>query len=265
MKMKQTSFTILSDIHETHNTLTIQPSDFLLMCGDIILRSESKDFSSKRKYLKTFGKWLQHLPVKQIVMILGNHERDYQIDSNTIFNSFPFLPNLSILNGWKTIDNFHFFGISFPFNKNIQNVHQMKKFKEMKDRKQSKPTILMTHEPPYEILDYGISNRKIISDSFYHAGNKNLKKIDEWFQPDLHCFGHCHSSHGIMKNSKTMFVNASVVDDMNDPFKKPIQLIYSNGKFIPTDWKKMYSLTQFKKQISLDPFEFITSSNDYKK
>ena len=40
--------------------------------------------NNARKYLKTFGKWLQHLPVKQIVMILGNHERDYQIDSNTI-------------------------------------------------------------------------------------------------------------------------------------------------------------------------------------
>ena len=247
--MKVKRFTIFSDIHETHQTVSIQPSDFLLICGDIILRKNPS-------YLKSFGKWLEHLPVKNIVMILGNHERDCQIDSSVISTVFPVIPHLSIVNGFTTIDNFHFYGMSFPFVAKSIDYNHFRKTKKY-------PLIMMSHEPPFGILDYGIWKRKIILDNFYHAGSEVVKDVVEKLTPELHCFGHCHSSHGIIQSSKTMYVNGSLVDDMNDPFKKPIQIIYQNGRFIPTDWKKVIQLDRFLKDIKKDPFEFITSSNEY--
>ena len=247
--MKVKRFTIFSDIHETHQTVSIQPSDFLLICGDIILRKNPS-------YLKSFGKWLEHLPVKNIVMILGNHERDCQIDSSVISTVFPVIPHLSIVNGFTTIDNFHFYGMSFPFVAKSIDYNHFRKTKKY-------PLIMMSHEPPFGILDYGIWKRKIILDNFYHAGSEVVKDVVEKLTPELHCFGHCHSSHGIMKLNKTLFVNGAIVDDDNMLSFKPIQISYENNQFLPLQQHKCITLNQFLKQISEKPFNYLCRSKEY--
>ncbi|EDR27496.1 hypothetical protein, conserved [Entamoeba dispar SAW760] len=240
-------FTVISDVHNTHLSLALKKTDYLLICGDITNRGNKDN-------LKSFGKWLKNQPAKNIIMVLGNHEREGYINRSFIIKSFQSIPNLNILNGLQIINGFQFFGQSFPFkpvNTKLLSINP------------DKPLITLSHEPPYGIMDYGIYQRKIINDTFYHAGNKVVRKFIEEVQPQVHCFGHCHSSHGVCLFGKTLCVNSSLTDDEGQPFKKPICLMYKNKEFKLIDKSKYIPFYSFLKQKKIDPFEFIISKNEY--
>ena len=133
----------------------------------------------------------------------------------------------------------------------------------MKKRKENKPLICLSHEPPFNIMDYGIRKRQIINGKFFHAGSHPVRKFIDKYQPELHCFGHCHSSHGIMKLNKTLFVNGAIVDDDNMLSFKPIQISYENNQFLPLQQHKCITLNQFLKQISEKPFNYLCRSKEY--
>ena len=74
--------------------------------------------------------------------------------------------------------------------------------------------VLITHEPPYGILDLGVSNEHIGSISLYNEVVNRIK-------PKLHCFGHAHNSYGkIIKNDIT-FINSSILDSLYYIKNKP--------------------------------------------
>ena len=72
--------------------------------------------------------------------------------------------------------------------------------------------ILITHVPPYDVLDTTYNNK--------HVGSKLLRnEICNRIQPKIHIFGHNHDSEesfaeGEFKNgNKCLFVNACVLND----------------------------------------------------
>ena len=64
--------------------------------------------------------------------------------------------------------------------------------------------ILITHGPPFGILDRTISN--------YNAGCEMLLKKVNQIKPKLHVFGHIHEGYGMVEKDKTFFANASSVN-----------------------------------------------------
>jgi Icc-related predicted phosphoesterase len=62
--------------------------------------------------------------------------------------------------------------------------------------------ILITHGPPYGILD---KNRVGFS-----AGCQSLKRAVKRIHPKLHVFGHIHEAGGMVEMGGTTFVNACV-------------------------------------------------------
>ena len=68
--------------------------------------------------------------------------------------------------------------------------------------KDPRKIILLTHDPPYEILDT----------SFFgsNAGSVELRDFDEKIRPAMHVFGHIHESAGVVKYRDTIFVNAAL-------------------------------------------------------
>jgi Icc-related predicted phosphoesterase len=76
--------------------------------------------------------------------------------------------------------------------------------------------ILITHGPPYDMLDECLYSSK--ANKGNHAGCEELLKAICRIKPKLHVFGHIHESHGVKTiqwdgtDKKTTFVNACIMD-----------------------------------------------------
>lgn len=74
-----------------------------------------------------------------------------------------------------------------------------------------KPTILVTHYPPFSILDKG---KKIDAPSqSNHAGMPEINYLDAYYRPVVHVFGHCHSLGGIdVRHNGVIYANVARLD-----------------------------------------------------
>ena len=66
----------------------------------------------------------------------------------------------------------------------------------------SKKLIIITHDPPYDILDMSYFGS--------NAGMPDLRDVIERLKPAMHVFGHIHESAGVVKHKGTLFVNAAL-------------------------------------------------------
>ena len=66
--------------------------------------------------------------------------------------------------------------------------------------------ILVTHCPPYKILDESKKGK--------YGGSKGLREVVEKRKPKFHIFGHIHQGRGNLKLGETIFLNAAKM-----PFK----------------------------------------------
>ena len=64
--------------------------------------------------------------------------------------------------------------------------------------------ILITHGPPFRILDQNIKEQ--------HIGCKELFLAVQEIQPKLHAFGHIHESYGVVEKNYGQVINASLLD-----------------------------------------------------
>ncbi|MFH1237749.1 MAG: metallophosphoesterase family protein [Candidatus Aenigmatarchaeota archaeon] len=68
--------------------------------------------------------------------------------------------------------------------------------------KDPKKLIIITHDPPYDILDLSYFGS--------NAGMPELRDVIERLKPAMHVFGHIHESAGVVKHNGTLFVNAAL-------------------------------------------------------
>ncbi|MHB1059874.1 MAG: metallophosphoesterase family protein, partial [Rhodanobacter sp.] len=82
--------------------------------------------------------------------------------------------------------------------------------------------ILITHQPPYGILD-GIT---IDDGSRFHTGSHELLGAMLQIKPKLMVFGHIHEWGGNKIDlTSTICVNASIVNEYYQPVNKPVRVI----------------------------------------
>lgn len=77
-----------------------------------------------------------------------------------------------------------------------------------------KKIILVTHAPPYGILDQVAVDYRHYAVGTYgdkakdgHIGSYSLRKIVDKYHPFLHLFGHIHEAKGVEKIDNTTFIN----------------------------------------------------------
>ena len=75
--------------------------------------------------------------------------------------------------------------------------------------------ILITHGPPYGILDGEPGTSE-------HLGCPELLKAVQRIKPLVHIFGHVHSGYGVLDTSETTFINASLLGTKGDIANTPI-------------------------------------------
>ena len=166
-------------------------------------------------------------------------------------------------------------------------------FDSYKVSRKDKKIILVTHYPPYGILDRGFKYTPYRRGS--HTGLAEINKLVEIYNPIIHIFGHAHKSGGLaLYLNGTYFINVARLDRfarnqkcignytyiaLNNNNKPQIKHYYINGVIkrcsrcgkkvmIPPSWnickECMLKDELIVSQITLDPkitLQVITSNN----
>ena len=187
--------TAFSDTHGQHEYLKIPvKTDVLIFAGD---------FSGLSDMLSTiaFYKWFQEQPGTHKILVPGNH--DYYVESMGIQDWCHVL-----INSWVSIDGYMFFGS--PYTPTFMNWNYMKSEAELSRMYEYFPEIveiLITHGPPYNILDNFEGDR---------IGSTALRNYVDKIQPLHHIFGHNHEKGSTQitytREITTNFHNVAVLD-----------------------------------------------------
>ncbi len=212
----------ISDTHNKHKRVSVNECDILFHTGDF-------SFQGTNSELKNFAEWLDEQPADHIVMVPGNHEKlwekNYEAGVAIIKKA---CPRVHILNdSGVTIGNQKIWGSPvtpyfFDWAWNRARVPELvglhgAYIKDHWDLIPEDTTILLTHGPPYGILDevkqFGISKS---------VGCELLLDRVKQIKPDIHAFGHIHDGHGEKALDGTLYINASICDETYTPSNKPI-------------------------------------------
>lgn len=247
---------------------------------------------------------------KQIIWIVGNHDffsvedieditklesleskQSYKIKkySEKILSKHN---NIKLLYpcGYIEIDNIVFIGVSYNCTLNDEVKQTLK---------MNKKKILITHQPPFGILDsskyFFNKNEESNKDSIAHIGSKEILNIIDEYNPNIHIFGDSHSSgqrkltkYISFNNKPTLFVNISSASRMSqdkiiytgvygilDIDKMDIELRCLNGRkitceicneiaYIPYYWKRDKCSNCYENKSKIfDPHEIFKKSGNY--
>jgi len=210
---KKLRFVCVSDTHTRHSELNIPDGDVLLHCGDA-----SKYRTSHRDVVK-MNEYLGRLHHRHKVIISGNHEvclSPDQISHNQkLYSNAIYLQDSGI-----DIQGVHIYGT--PWHPKRGCCYQANAFAFPHERIQTKwdqiPSdvdILLTHAPPYGIMDReSIGNIGCV---------KLLTTVTNRVQPKVHIFGHTHAGRGACTltnqeektrgDKQTLFINAAILND----------------------------------------------------
>lgn len=234
----------ISDIHGFYPSLT--GGDLLILAGDYTARDTIKEWAEffswlkKQKYLKKIlvagnhdnflynsypkndKEALDLSEVQEFLKYMGeeiDHDFEYLCDSGTEFEG---------LKIWGSPWTSQFEGINprccaFTESFDCDNEYWLN---DHWDEIPSDTDILITHSPPYGILD------KEIRGTF--CGSKSLLEHLERIKCKIHVFGHIHEcggqqliykrpGHGIENN--TIMINASYVNERYKPVNKPMRIV----------------------------------------
>lgn len=203
---------IVSDTHGKHESLILPNADIIIHCGD--MTSMGKEFE-----IENFFKWFSSLnQFKHKICIAGNHDWLFETNSlmarNLIPNNIIYLEDSGmVINGLK------FYGtpVQKIFNNWAFNRSEEKLLKHWKAIP-GDVDVLITHTPPYMILDYVKQNK-------LHEGSLTLRnEVIQRIKPQIHCFGHIHESYGIVKIGETVFINASNLNSSYQYTNNPITI-----------------------------------------
>lgn len=222
----------ISDTHCLHNKIKIPECDILFHSGDVSGRGHYEEIDD-------FLNWYSSLDQALFkVFVFGNHDRckdprfftetegDKWVDSmfeefgvnkkdGTLFyleNSGLELLNLKI---WGSPYTPSFYRSHWSFN-----ADRGEEIKAVWDQIPYGLDVLITHGPPYGILDWIPKEHasKGCEDLLYSV----LKK-----RPTIHSFGHLHNDGGeIYKGAGMYFINAAMCDEQYRPKRSPVVIEY---------------------------------------
>lgn len=202
MKNKKMSIVHISDTHNYHRELQndLPAADMIIHSGDVSMYGEPKEVDD-------FAKWFIGLDYKYKIFIAGNHDYClYDQKAKAIQSHLP--ANCYYLyNSGVKINGINFWGEPFFMEDEIDN-----RFLKTKKRIPVDTDILISHRPPYGILDT----------SFKSFGCPDLLLAVLRIAPRYHLFGHVHDAYGIDKAQATTFINAALTNEKYELVNKPI-------------------------------------------
>lgn len=209
----------ISDVHGKQNKVTIPECDLLISAGDYSFRGET-DMIAK------FHSWLNKQPAKHIISVQGNHETGVEKDfvlakslATSVCPKVHFIDEgLIEIEGykiWCSAITPYFFNWAWNRYPGEDIQKHWNKIQEC--------DILVTHGPPYGILDSVLERNFLVGGTTErHCGCPQLLNKIKEIKPKLHIFGHIHPGHGYLVKDGTTFINASICNNEYKPVNKPI-------------------------------------------
>ncbi len=215
---------LLSDTHGYHDSIQIPYGDILIHAGDLTASGDVGQVSAA-------AKWLGSLPHRHKIAIAGNHDR--------LFERQPSLAKATLRSAGVTylqddginIDGLSIYGspwqpefMHWAFN--VPRGQLSKYWNQIP----SNLDILVTHGPPYGILDQRVpSGTRRVADwedkepfaGSDHIGDEELLAAIQRARPRIHVFGHIHRGYGTAKKEYTPFYNACICNEEYDPVNQP--------------------------------------------
>ena len=190
-------FIAISDTHGCHRQLKLPTGDVLLHSGDVCNQGNVE-------HVEDFIDWFDSLEYKYKIFLRGNHDIQLKTRMSLVDCELPD-GIIQLDHSGIEIEGIPIFGIGHPLRWSLKNWETIP----------MNTQILMTHLPPYSILD-----RPPLSPS---TGDKGLLKKVKSVNPKVHLFGHIHASYGKKKIGDTLFLNASAYKAskkriINEPF-----------------------------------------------
>jgi Icc-related predicted phosphoesterase len=185
---------LISDTHELHREIEVPTGDILIHAGDFTMNSRSAE------KLIDFNEWLGELPHADRVVIPGNHDSVVEDASRrALITNATLLINASVeiigLKFWGSPAT-PLLGEAFGV---VSDTARAKVYSLIP----ADTDILVTHGPPYGILDQAPGSDR-------HEGCHQLFAAVQTLKPMLHVFGHVHGAYGTYSTDDTLFVNAAL-------------------------------------------------------
>jgi predicted phosphodiesterase len=196
---------LISDTHGLHNRMGPLPEgDVLIHAGDFMNAGYDPNEAI------SFNRWLGQQPFEYRIVCAGNHDRYFQRlpeEARSLLSNGIYLEETGI-----TIEGLSFWGS--PYTPEFLDWAFMyprgDRAKEHWDRIPDELDVLITHGPPYGILDR-------IAPHGVHLGCEELLKAVEEKKPKVHVFGHIHAGAGLLRSGATQFVNAAYLNESYKP------------------------------------------------
>jgi len=184
---------LLSDTHGRHKKLNIPDGDVLVHCGDFSHRGNLAE-------TEAFGRWFATQPHTFKVLVPGNH--DAATENPVARNLLRSLGIEVLVDSGATIGGKRFHGS--PWTPRFGDWAWMRDDADLAqyfDCIPHNPDVLVTHGPPYGILDRNDAGTLCGSQQLLHAVTRA--------RPRLHVFGHIHEARGMCLRGDTDFLNVA--------------------------------------------------------
>lgn len=204
---------IISDTHGKHDRLDLPKGDMLIHAGDVSRVGEPKE-------IIRFLDWFEGQDFKYKIFIAGNHDFYFEnaIESE-LKNMIP--DGINYLNdSGVEIEGIKIWGspITPWFHNWAFNRRRGEEIKQHWNKIPKDTNILITHGPPFGILDTTSKNERV--------GCADLLEKMNSLKTTLHIFGHIHEAYGIYNTNKISFINASVLNQYGKLRNQPVVLKY---------------------------------------
>ncbi len=199
----------ISDVHGRWNKINIPECDLLISAGDYSFRGE-------KHIVKDFHAWLDKQPARHVISVQGNHEMWVEKnwdEAKQLVNTLA--PRIHFIQeGLVEIEGVKIWGSAItPW---FHDWAWNRSGRELEYHWSLIPNdinVLVTHGPPYEILDTvyfadGITIKERVGCYRLSERIKSLPNLK------LHVFGHIHSSAGEAYFNGVKYINAAICDEM---------------------------------------------------
>lgn len=203
---------MISDTHAKYNKLQIPECDLLISAGDY-------SFVGEKHIVKDFHEWLDVQPATHVISVQGNHEKWVEKNweqAKQLVNQVA--PAVHFVDeGGVEIDGVKIWCSAItPWFYDWAWNRSGKQLEDHWKRIPEDIDILVTHGPPYGILDTvyfpdGMTPKEQVGCYRLADRIKQLKKLK------LHVFGHIHGSSGEAYVDGVKYVNASICDEQYMP------------------------------------------------
>jgi len=204
---------LVADTHGLHRRLDVPCGDLFIHAGDFTLNSKPPSIISD------FNAWLGSLPHRHKVVVPGNHEFILEEPRNRggITNAILLVDSGVEIEGLRIWGSpvTPLYGGAFGKSNPEDRKRHWAQIPDGLD-------ILITHGPPFAILDHGGSAER-------REGCPQLLEAVFRALPRVHVFGHIHHGYGTLRTDDTLFVNASLMGEDGRLSRKPVVIDFRVG------------------------------------